>query len=45
VVSLWLGLDVHFRLEPLRLHPRSGEAAEVSPSLTLGVAFVDWSRK
>ncbi len=45
-VSVWLGFDVHFRLERLRLRSLGDEqSAEVSPSLTLGVAFVDWSRK
>jgi hypothetical protein len=45
-VSLWLGLDVHVRFEPLRLRSYDEVlTAQVSPSLTLGVAFVDWSRK
>jgi hypothetical protein len=43
LVSIWLGLDVHIRLEPLQL--RSHRTAGATPSFTLGVAFIDWSRK
>jgi hypothetical protein len=46
LVSLWIGVDAHFRLSPLRLRAQGEVAAEqVTGSLTLGAAFVDWSRK
>jgi hypothetical protein len=46
LVSAWVGVDAHFRLDTLTL--RSDDplvASTVGGSLTLGVAFVDWSRK
>jgi hypothetical protein len=46
LLSLWVGLDAHFRVSPLRLRAQGEVAAEsVSGSFTLGAAFVDWSRK
>ena len=46
VVSLWFGVDAHIRLAALTLRARSPLVAnELSGSFTLGVAFVDWSRK
>jgi hypothetical protein len=45
-VGLWFGVDGHFRLTPLALHSRGTLAAnDIGGSFTLGVAFVDWSRK
>lgn len=45
-VGVWLGLDARFRLSRLELRSRSDlVASDVSGSLTLGAAFVDWSRK
>jgi hypothetical protein len=45
-VGIWLGLDARFRLSRLALHSRSDLVAnDVGGSLTLGAAFVDWSRK
>jgi len=44
--SVWLGLDGHFRLTELSLRSSSPIVAnDVTAILTLGVAFVDWSRK
>lgn len=44
--SLWLGVDGHGRLGELKLMSRSTvRANNVGVSLTLGCAFVDWSRK
>jgi len=46
LVGLWFGVDAHFRLAPLALHSRGTLAAnDIGGSFTLGVAFVDWSRK
>lgn len=46
VVGLWFGVDAHFRLSPLALHSRGSLVAnDIGGSFTLGVAFVDWSRK
>jgi hypothetical protein len=46
MVGLWFGIDAHFRLSPLALHSRGTLAAnDIGASFTLGVAFVDWSRK
>jgi hypothetical protein len=46
MVRLWLGLDAHFRLSPLLLRSRGVlRANDVGASFTLGVAFVDWSRR
>lgn len=44
--GVWLGLDTRFRLSRLALRSQ-GEliANDVSGSLTVGAAFVDWSRK
>jgi len=42
-VGLWFGIDSRLRLS--RLNLQSGAASDVTGSLTLGVAFVDWSRK
>jgi hypothetical protein len=45
-VGLWLGIDAHFRLAELSLRSQSPLVAnDVGGSCTLGVAFVDWSRK
>lgn len=45
-VGLWAGLDMHTRLRQLRLRSSGDiEANQVSGSLTIGAAFVDWSRK
>lgn len=43
LVGLWFGVDSRLRLS--RLNLQSGGASDVTGSLTLGVAFVDWSRK
>jgi hypothetical protein len=46
LVGLWFGLDGRWRLQPLSLQSRGKLATnDVSGSLTLGVVFVDWSRK
>jgi hypothetical protein len=46
LVGLWLGVDAHFRLSPLLLRSRGAlRANDVGGSFTLGVDFVDWSRK
>jgi len=45
-VGLWFGVDAHFRLSPLVLRSRGTLAAnDIGGSFTLGVVFVDWSRK
>jgi hypothetical protein len=45
-ISLWGGLDVHLRLSTLALYSSSTIAAnDTGGGFTLGVAFVDWSRK
>lgn len=46
-VSLWIGLDARFRLTTLELRTATSSLAanDVGGSATLGVAFVDWSRK
>jgi len=43
LVGLWFGIDSRLRLT--RLNLQDGAASDVTGSLTLGVAFVDWSRK
>jgi hypothetical protein len=46
LVGLWFGIDGRVRLQPLSLQSRGKLATnDVSGSLTLGVVFVDWSRK
>lgn len=46
MVGLWLGIDAHFRLSPLVLRSRGTLAAnDIGGSFTLGVMFVDWSRR
>jgi hypothetical protein len=46
LVGIWCGVDAHIRLATLSLRSRSPLVAnDVSGSFTLGVAFVDWSRK
>jgi hypothetical protein len=46
LVGLWVGVDAHFRLSPLRLRSHGTlQANDVGGSFTLGVDFVDWSRK
>jgi hypothetical protein len=45
-VAIWLGVDAHFRLRPLRLGSYGGTRAnDVGGTMTIGVAFVDWSRR
>lgn len=45
-LGLWFGLDAHLRLAELSLRSQSPLVAnDVGGSFTLGVAFVDWSRK
>lgn len=46
LVGIWAGLDARVRLQTLSLHS-SGllRANDLGASLSLGVAFVDWSRK
>jgi hypothetical protein len=45
-VGIWGGPDLHMRLSRLTLRSSSTLTAnELGVSLTLGVAFVDWSRK
>ncbi len=42
----WVGTDVRFRPNQLALHSTNSlVASDVSASLSLGIAFVDWSRK
>jgi hypothetical protein len=43
LIGLWFGIDSRLRLS--RLNLQSGGAGDVTGSLTLGLAFVDWSRK
>lgn len=43
--ELWLGVDLHARLSPLRLATVQSIAEGFGVSLTAGVAFVDWSRR
>jgi hypothetical protein len=46
LVGVWFGLDGRMRLQPLNLQSRGVLLAnDVSGSFTLGVVFVDWSRK
>jgi len=45
LVGLWFGVDSRLRLSPLSLRSGGQRASDVSGSLTIGVAFVDWSRK
>lgn len=46
LVGWWFGTDVRFRPIQLGLHSTDSlVASDVSGSLSLGVAFVDWSRK
>jgi hypothetical protein len=46
LVGLWFGIDSRLRLSPLSLESHGQlRASDVSGSLTLGVSFVDWSRK
>ncbi len=46
LVGLWFGVDARMRLSPLSLQSRGKLVAnDVSGSFTIGVAFVDWSRK
>lgn len=46
LVGLWFGLDGRMRLQKLNLQSRGVLLAnDVSGSFTLGVVFVDWSRK
>jgi hypothetical protein len=45
-VALWLGVDAHVRLGRLTLRSTDSVSAnDVGGSLSLGVAFVDWSRR
>lgn len=45
-VGVWLGLDARLRLSRLSLRSQSELiASDVGGSLTLGAAFVDWSRR
>jgi len=43
--ELWLGVDLHARLSPLRLAVVQPVTEGFGLSLTAGVAFVDWSRR
>jgi len=45
LVGLWFGIDSRLRLSPLSLRSGGQRASDVSGSLTIGVVFVDWSRK
>jgi hypothetical protein len=46
MVAVWLGIDGHYRLSRLALRSSSSLIAnDVGGSFSLGVAFVDWSRK
>jgi len=46
LLGLWLGVDAHFRLATLALRSRQPVVAnDVGGSFSLGVSFVDWSRK
>ena len=45
-VGLWFGVDGRYRLRSLALHAREQLVArDIGVSLSVGVAFVDWSRK
>lgn len=45
-LGVWLGVDARWRVSRLSLRSRSDLVAnDLSGSLTLGAAFVDWSRK
>lgn len=45
-IGLWVGIDARWRLARLALRARSDLVAnDLSGSLTVGAAFVDWSRK
>lgn len=46
-LSVWAGLDGQFRLSTLSLRTPDGriEAKDVTASVTVGVAYIDWSRK
>jgi hypothetical protein len=44
--SVWVGFDARIRITPLQLGLRDpAVVGDVSGSFTVGVAFVDWSRK
>jgi hypothetical protein len=43
--ELWLGVDLHARFSPLPLAAVQSVSDGFGVSLTLGVAFVDWSRR
>ena len=46
LVGLWFGVDARVRTQQLTLHSTDSlVAGDVTGSLSLGVAFVDWSRK
>jgi hypothetical protein len=46
LLGLWLGADAHFRLATLTLRSRQPAVAnDVGGSFSVGVSFVDWSRK
>ncbi len=46
LVGWWIGADARFRTQPLGLHSTDSlVASDVSGSLVVGIAFVDWSRK
>ena len=46
LVGLWFGIDGRMRLQGLNLQSRGKLATnDVTGSLTIGVVFVDWSRK
>lgn len=46
LVGVWAGVDARFRTQVLALNGRETlRARDVGVSFTLGVAFVDWSRK
>lgn len=46
LVGLWFGIDGRMRMQSLSLQSRGKLATnDVSGSLTIGVVFVDWSRK
>lgn len=45
-VGLWVGADLRYRLDNLTLQAREKlSAGETSASFSIGVAYVDWSRK
>jgi hypothetical protein len=46
LLGVWLGADAHWRLETLTLRSRTPLIAnELGVSFSVGVSFVDWSRK